>query len=481
MKNSQTHPLGQLIDNGRKLLPSVSYLASLAKGCGLFVRASRKIHPGDLLAALLSAICFGEASARAIGLQFGICSDVEVSRQAVWQRLRLPAISSFVESVVQWVLTRSLHHTGTLLPELGDALRQSTSVIGRVLVGDASTFTLHPSLAGVFPGSKNGKPVLKAHLKLQLIVDLLTGRWVHFSLDPYGRGDAKAALDFIPYLAAGDLLIRDLGYACMEGFQAIAHARAFFISRLKARVYVLDTEGNRLALRETLRRLAPRPGDIARVPVLMTESHRVPCYMVAVRVPQAVADERRRKLRQKHKEQGFNPPSARYLELQDWTILVTNLEEAAVSNEQIVKWYLMRWRIELIFKACKSHTGMLKIAGHKTNAHHARAVVLTWVLAMILLAHRGGFAMVHLVRSTLCPPDAEPQWEWEVCRTSLFKSIGRLLLAMGLQIELAGSGYDLGEHGRRMVRAFRKHNQTEKRKERPSLPEILDSLLLKPA
>lgn len=481
MKNSQTHPLGRLIDNGRNLLPSVTHLANLAKGCGLFVRASRKILPGDLLAALLSAICFGEASARAIGLQLGICSDVSVSRQAVWQRLRLPAISAFVEGVVQWVLTRSLHHPGTLLPELGDALRQSTSVISRVLVGDGSTFTLHPSLAAVFPGSKNGKPVPKAHLKLQLIVDLLTGRWVHFSLDAYGRSDAKAALDFMPWLVAGDLLIRDLGYACMGSFQAIAQARAFFISRLKARVHVLDPEGNRLALRKTLRRLAPQPGDIARVPVLMTESHRVPCSMVAVRVPHAVADERRRKLRQKHKEQGFNPPSARYLELQDWTILVTNLEEAAVSNEQIVKWYLMRWRIELIFKACKSHTGMLKIAGHKTNEHHARAVVLTWVLAMILLAHRGAFAMVHLVRSNLCPPDAEPQWEWEVCRMSLFKTIGRLLLAMGMQIELAGSCHDAGEHARRTARAFRKHNQTEKRKERPSLPEILDSLILKRA
>lgn len=480
VKNSQTHPLGRLIDSGRNLFPSIPQLGLLAKTCGLFVRASRKILPSDLLAALLSSIAFGEASARAIGLQLGICSDVSVSRQAVWQRLRLPGITAFVEGVIQWVMVQSLNQPGAL-PELADALRHSGSVIRRVLVGDASTFTLHPSLARVFPGSKNGKPVPKAHLKLQLITDLLTGRWVHFSLDPYGRSDAKAALDFMPFLQAGDLLIRDLGYACMESFQAIVGARAFFISRLKARVYVLDLEGKRLALRQTLRRLVPRPGDIARVPVLMTESHQVPCHMVALRVPQAVADERRRKLRLKHKEQGFNPPSERYLELQDWTILVTNLEETDVSNEQIVKWYLMRWRIELIFKACKSHTGMLKIAGHKTNEHHAKAVVLTWVLAMILLAHRGAFAMAHLVRSTLGPPDAQPQWKWEVCQMSLFKSVRRLILTMGMQIELAGSGHDLGEYYRRTARAFQKHNQTEKRKKRLSLPEILDSLLFKGA
>lgn len=478
VQSTQRHPLGRLSDSGRKLIPSLKQIGAFARSCRLFVRTPRKILPEHLLGALLAAIALGERSARAVALELGICTDTSVSRQAVWKRLRMPGITAFMEAIIGHTLQRSLEANPLL--ELRDSIRHLPgSVIKRVLVGDASTFPMHPSLCAFFPGSKNGKPVAKAHLKLQLITDLLTGRWVHFSIDPYGRGDAKAALDFLPLLRAGDLLIRDLGYACMESFQAIIAARAFFISRLKARVYVLDTKGERLALRETLRRLAPNPGDIARVPVLMTESHRVPCEMLALRVPRSVADERRRKLKAKHKEQGFKPPSQRYLQLQDWTILVTNLEQSQVGSDETLRWYLMRWRIELIFKAAKSHTGMLKIVGHKTNQHHAKALVLAWVLIMILLAHRGVFAMARLTRETLSPQNAEPPpWDVEICRASIFKSIGRLMLFFGFQIELIGSNLDLSEHSRRMSLYFHQHNQTEATKGRTALYEILQSNLI---
>lgn len=477
MQNTQRHPLGRLRDSGRKLIPSLKQIGVLARRSRLFVRTPRKILPEHLLGALLAAIAFGERSARAIALELGICTDTSVSRQAVWKRLRMPGITAFMEAIIGHTLQRSLEDNHLL--ELRDSIRNlAHSVIQRVLVGDASTFTMHPSLTAFFPGSKNGKPVPKAHLKLQLITDLLTGRWLHFSIDAYGRSDAKAALDFMSHLRAGDLLIRDLGYACMESFRAIIAARAFFISRLKARVYVLNLDGERLALRETLRRLAPHPGDIARVPVLMTESDRVPCEMIAQRVPQRVADERRRKLKTKHKEQGFNPPSERYLQLQDWTILVTNLEENQVSSEEVLRWYLMRWRIELIFKAAKSHTGMLKIVAHKTNRHHAKALVLTWVLAMILLAHRGAFEMARLTRETSSSSNADPPLEIEICPSSIFKSMGRQMLSFGFQIELLGSGLDLSEHNRRMSRYFHQHNQTEKTKGRTALFEILQSNLI---
>lgn len=476
VKNSKNHPLGRLGDNGRKLIPSVNQIRALARSSNWFVRASRAIQAEQLLIALLAAIAFGERSARAIALELGICSDVAVSRQAVWKRLRLPGVTLFMQTVIEHAMQQSLEDK--FLLQLKDSVLERTgSLIKRVLLADASTFVMHPSLASVFPGSKNGKPVVKAHLKLQLVMDLLSGRWVHFSIDAYGRSDMKAALDFMPLLQAGDLLIRDLGYACMESFKAITAAKAYFISRLKARVYVLDEAGERLALRETLRRLAPNEGDMVRLPILMTESDKVPCFLVAQKVPNQVADERRRKLRLRHKEQGFKPPSERYLQLQDWTILVTNLPETEVANEKIFQWYLMRWRIELIFKACKSHTGMLQVVGHKTNEHHAKALVLTWVLAMIILAHRGAFAMMALERKKGAKGCGESQPEIECSRMSIFKMTPRLMLLLGFHIELMGSRLNLEEHQRRTLEYSRQHNQTEDVKGRKSLSQILESAL----
>jgi hypothetical protein len=477
VKSSKAHPLGRLADSGRALIPSVIQIRSLARSSGWFQRASGSIRPEHLLIALLSAIAFGERSGRAIALQLGICCDVSASRQAVWKRLKVPGVVCFMEAVIARVMQSSIEDP--FLLQLRDSILARTgSLVQRVLLADASTFTMHPSLSSVFPGSKNGKPVPKAHLKLQLVMDLLTGRWIQFSIDPYGRSDMKAAMDFMPLLRAGDLLIRDLGYACMASFEAIIAAEAFFISRLKARVHVLDEAGERIPLRKTLRRLAPCAGDIVRLPILMTKSNQVPCILVAQRVPQAVADERRRKIKLKHKEQGFKAPTKRYLDLQDWTILVTNLPEAEVGNAQILQWYLMRWRIELIFKACKSHTPMLKVVGHKTNQYHARALILAWVLAMVILAHRGAFAMVQLRRSEGADPKEEPPLGLESIHLSIFKMTARVFGRLGFEIELAGCGMDLSEYQRRTMIYSWQHNRTELIKCRKSLGEILDSALL---
>jgi len=64
----------------------------------------------------------------------------------------------------------------------------------------------------------------------------------------------------------------------------------------------------------------------------MTETHQVKCELIAIRVPEEVANERRRKLIAKHKEQSWLAPSEEYKALQDWTILVTNLPEEPASN-----------------------------------------------------------------------------------------------------------------------------------------------------
>lgn len=477
MKNSKTHPLGLSGDNGSKLIPSVNQIRKFSKDSGLFQRAFRVITPEHLLVALMAAVCFAQRSSRAIALELGICADIEVSRKAVWDRLKNPAIIKFLQLIIESVMEKSLADNELLECRkkwLETKGHQAICRVKRVLIGDASTFTLHPSLARAFPGSKNQTSVPKAHLKLQLITDLLTGKWVHFSFDAYGRSDMKAALDFMPFLQAHDLLIRDLGYACMQSFKAIIAAEAFFISRLKARVYILDLDGKRIPLRKTLQQLTPRPGDTVRLPVLMTESDRVPCFLVAKRVPKHVADIRRRKIKEHHRNQGFSAPTKRYLQLQDWTIMVTNLEQRDADDDQVFQWYQMRWRIENIFKACKSHTSWLKVSNHKTNPNHAKALVLAWFLTMVILADRGAFQMARLNLGTGREPGDSGL---EFINMSIIKSIGKLLESFGYQLEMAGCRFDCLEHHTRMLLYMEKHNKTEPHLNRISLIEILELTL----
>jgi hypothetical protein len=478
VKNSKTHPLGLSGDNGSKLIPSVKQIRKYSKTSKLFQRAFRKISPEYLLVALLASVSFAERSSRAIALELGICGDINVSRKAVWDRLKNPAIVAFLQLIIEYVMEASTADNELLECRknwLESKGQETVSRIKRVLIGDASTFTLHPSLANIFPGSKNQTDVPKAHLKLQLITDLLTGKWVHFSFDAYGRSDMKAALDFMPSLEAGDLLIRDLGYACMASFQAIIDADAFFISRLKSSFQVFDREGKRIPLRKTLQRLAPNPGDVVRLPIMMTRSNGVKCILVAQRCPQHVGNIRRRKRKEHNKAQGFNPPSKRTLQLQNWTILVTNLETEDADNEQIFQWYQMRWRIENIFKACKSHTSWLQVSHHKTNPNHAKALILSWFLTMVILADRGAFRMARLQTENQTNQSGPPDpYRLEFVNFSIIKSIGKLMNSFGHQLELAGSGFDCVEHHARMLRYMERHNKTELQLNRIALVEILE-------
>ena len=82
------------------------------------------------------------------------------------------------------------------------------------------------------------------------------------------------------------------------------------------------------------------------VSVLLGVSHRLPCRLIALRVPQEVADRRRQKAYVKAQKHG-RVPSREYLEWQDWTIFVTNCEPELLTWEAVVMLYRARWQIEL--------------------------------------------------------------------------------------------------------------------------------------
>jgi len=472
VKNSIPSNAG-LANIASKLIPNKCALNKIAKVTGLIVRF-RTINASMLLCALIQAVAFSERSCRAVALALGITADVKISRQAVWKILSKAAIIPFLETIITSTVARTLQDTPLIkLAANTGAVLQG---VGRILVGDASTITLHPSLAGAFPGAKNQTEAIIAQLKLQLIVDLITGKVIHFSLDPYLRSDAKAAMDFIPFLQAGDLLIRDLGFHSMLCFDAIIQCGAYFISRLKANDKIFDTQGVEINLLEVLQQLAPRPGMTIRLPIKLTKLHQVPCVLIAIAVPEEVANERRRKLRADAKRRGKNQPSAQNLARQSWTLLVTNLPESVADNNKIKELYLMRWRIEMIFKAAKSHSGLLKVAKHETNSNHAKALVLAWVVMMIVLAGLEVFALGRL-REVHCPEGAGQYFELEIHNQSLLKSFEKYTLLLGFYLELMSCNWDLVEHFQRTGYYNEIHNRTELIPGRTALSEVLTSVL----
>ncbi len=89
-------------------------------------------------------------------------------------------------------------------------------------------------------------------------------------------------------------------------------------------------------------------------PVFLSVQHHTPARLLAARVPQEVAEQRRRRLREEASRRQ-KPVSQRALALADWTILVTNVPPGLLSLREALTLLRLRWQIELLFKLWKSH------------------------------------------------------------------------------------------------------------------------------
>ena len=178
-------------------------------------------------------------------------------------------------------------------PQAVDLLQQFTSI----LIGDSSTLPLPEELADSFPGcgGKSGNSA-QAALKIHLLWDFLIGSILQLRITAGAHSDATNP-DRPEVPPAGSLSLFDLGYFALDRFAKLAQASAFWISRLQHRTSVFYASRPSLAPAAILAAAdRPRPIDLS---VLLSVTHRLPCRLIALRVPQEVADRRRQKVHEK--------------------------------------------------------------------------------------------------------------------------------------------------------------------------------------
>jgi len=208
-----------------------------------------------------------------------------LSKQALFERMTDRA-ATFLKSILQALLSSVATPRDWTVPT---ALRH----FGRVLLQDSTALRLSEQLARFFPGPSNQRGAQGAMLKIQSCYDLLTQSFVHFSLSSYRRNDQDASPDVLPLLRVGDLIVRDLGYFVLEVLAQIAKAKAYFLSRLRFGVSIWETDGvTPVNLWARLRK-----DNCLDIQCLLGDQ-RVPVRLVAMPVPEAVANKRRRQARQ---------------------------------------------------------------------------------------------------------------------------------------------------------------------------------------
>jgi hypothetical protein len=218
-------------------------------------------------------------------------------------------------------------------------------------------------------------------LKIQVLWSLATGTLLRLLVESGRASDNRSPIADTP-LPAGALSIFDLGYFSLERFRRIGEALAYWISRFQQGTTVFDLGGKRLDLPRFLRQHGQN--GLVDVSVVLGEKDRLPCRLIAVRVPPEVAARRRQKIHEKARDHG-REPSQEYLEMQDWTIFVSNCPEEMLSWKEVVVLYRARWQIELLFKLWKSHN---RLAERETDASPERQMAVLYAkLIGVIVQH----------------------------------------------------------------------------------------------
>jgi hypothetical protein len=328
------------------LLPA-DMLMEKAKALDFVKRKPRAITPEGFVHAACSVVLTACVSLELLAFAIGARRGRHVSKQAVGRRLGTTEAVAFMYGVVSHVLSSSLG--------LDECAKNGVFAhFGRVLVQDSTCVSLRDSLADAFPGSRNQRGS-SAQAKIQTVYDLRTEQFVQFGIDPFRRNDQAASSDILALLRENDLVIRDLGYHVLETFAAIGTRKAFFLSRLRHDIASFGKDSDaRIDLLATLR----RHGSFDAV-VRLGAEEKLEVRLAAVPVPAAVAAARRRDLRTNRDRRC--QPSREHMDLCDWELFVTNVPADVWPPETIGRIYNLRWRIETVFKAWKSHFHMRKI------------------------------------------------------------------------------------------------------------------------
>jgi hypothetical protein len=296
---------------------------------------------------------------------------VDVTENAISQRFT-PGLVMFLEAALKRVLSHVLTTDAPPIELLGR--------FTRVVIGDSSTVSLPDEYAEQFPGCGGSYGSGKAALKIQVLWDLRHGT-LHVMLEPGRASDAKSLITERP-LSAGSLSIFDLGYFSVERFGRVEQANAYWLSRLQYGTTVCDAAGNPVVLGKFLATNAKR--GVIDVAVQIGEK-RLPCRLLAVRVSPEIAARRRQKIREKARDHG-RQPSQEYLDLQQWTIYVTNCPPSLLQWKEVVVLYRARWQIERLFKLWKSYN---RLADRDANAPAAQQLAEVYAKLIAVIIQHG--------------------------------------------------------------------------------------------
>lgn len=318
----------------------VTTLANSAARSTGFIRRHRQLTGASFVQALVFGALTNPATSIEQFAQAAGAAGTPMSPQGLAQRFT-PQAAATLRQVLAAAAQQMVAADPVALP----LLQRFTGVF----VLDSTTLMLPDALADEWQGNGGSTSLgTSAALKVQGLWKLTQGSLQHLSLHS-GRANENGSSAQDVVLPAGALRIADLGSFAVARIAQLLTQRVYVLSRLTTQTALFDSHGQRLDRLTLLKTAGPTLEQVG----LLGAKEQLEVRLLAVRVPQEVADQRRRRLRAEVRDKGTTP-SARLLALAEWTSVVTTVPVDQLSVREALVLLRARWQIDLLFKLWKS-------------------------------------------------------------------------------------------------------------------------------
>ncbi|RYG60777.1 IS4 family transposase, partial [archaeon] len=333
----------------------VSHCQSLARSSGFCQRQSRLSASAWVQGLVFGWLSNPQASVTRLASAIAVAGS-SVSPQAVQQRFSC-AGATLLRGVLDILAGHALQ-TG-VRQDLPRSQCQWLQNFPAIWLRDSSLITLPLALYSQWPGS-GGHHGPSAALKVSVQWEWHSGTLLPLHLTPATQHDQKAAREqedrahqqghgSIP----GEMHVFDLGYFSLEWLGHLHAQDAYFCCRYKGATHVqpLHAPDEWASLVLWLEAIPPHQERVE-WNVLLGRHAQLSVRVIAVRVPEAVAVQRRQAcLYYNGRRQRTVSPER--LALCSWNVYVTNAPKTLLTAAQVSVLYRVRWQIERLFRLWK--------------------------------------------------------------------------------------------------------------------------------
>ena len=194
-----------------------------------------------------------------------------------------------------------------------------------------------------------------------------------------GKGTGESLKQFS--IQKGDHIIADCGYSTCSGIEHVKRCKGHVLVRMSPHnLPVFDSEGQRMPWKERLREIT-KSGHVRSWPVSVVGTHgrRIPGRVCTVRKTQQAIRQAHKSLRRRASKNGQKllPETLLYAE---YVIVFTTFSESKFSAADVMRWYRIRWQIELVFKRFKQIAQLGHLPKHDDESAQA------WLYGKLFIA-----------------------------------------------------------------------------------------------